>query len=82
MKNKQKGESAFEVVATIVVFVIWGFLMLIFSNMQCKSRWEDSGMKCSWGPIQGCLVHLPDGRKIPDDRIREIDVPKTQQERM
>ena len=49
----------------------------IWENAACKSKWLRSGMAdVTWGPIQGCLVRLPDGRWLPEERIREIDIPR------
>jgi len=46
----------------------------IVSSVQCSSRWGHSGLETSWGPIQGCLVKIENGRWIPDDRVREVDL--------
>lgn len=50
------------------------FLLLALRAFGCTSRWADSGLQSKWGPIQGCLVKMPDGRWIPDDRVRDIDI--------
>ena len=63
-------EIAVSIVGLIVCFVAY----LIFGSWQCSSQWSRSGLATSWGPIQGCVVELPDGRWIPADRVREIEI--------
>lgn len=63
----------FPVFVVIVLLLIFGGSMVL-SKMACHARWEQSGMATSWGVIQGCLVKLPDGRWVPDDRVREFDL--------
>lgn len=61
-------------VAASVALVVIGFVLDAWA---CHSKWERSGMAgVSYGPIQGCLVKMPDGRWLPAERIREIDIPK------
>jgi hypothetical protein len=72
----QRGETALLALGllSIVAVVIIGFIL---ENASCKSKWERSGMAgVMWGPIQGCLVKLPDGRWLPEERIREIEIPR------
>lgn len=57
--------------AVFFVALVVGALLL--DSLSCSSRWKYSGLESSSGPLQGCLVHLPDGRWIPDDRYREIE---------
>ena len=70
--NKQRGD--FEIVAGLVLFLIGIILWVIFSSWSCGARWKHSGVNTSWGPIQGCLVKMPSGRWVPDDRVRDIDL--------
>jgi hypothetical protein len=74
--KRQRGFAAELVLYAIILggcLVIWGF----FANWECKSKWDRSGMRgVAWGPVQGCLINLPDGRWLPEERIREIDIPK------
>jgi hypothetical protein len=43
----------------------------------CHAKWDRANMvSVEWGPIQGCMVKLPDGRWLPEERIREFDIPK------
>lgn len=43
-----------------------------FASAQCTSRWERSGLRSDWGPIQGCMVERRDGTWVPDESIREL----------
>lgn len=73
--NRQHGteEAGFAIIVTIVFL----FVMAFFSAWSCHSKWGRSGMKAvSWGPVQGCMCQLPDGRWLPEERIREVDIPK------
>lgn len=47
-------------------FITWGL------SVECSSKWENSGMQSKWGPIQGCIIKLPDGRWIPSQNYREF----------
>ncbi len=72
MKNKQLGYA--ELVIYTVLLVIVLIVSVVFSSWSCGSRWGKSGMQTSWGPIQGCLVQTPNGRWVPDDRVRDSDL--------
>lgn len=62
----------------------WGFLVTVFlvilaapyfiMRATCHGRWADSGMATSFGVLGGCRVQLPDGRWVPEDRVRETDL--------
>jgi hypothetical protein len=74
--SKQRGD-----IAIVLTFVLVIFIVLIsgcLSQASCQSRWHGSGLQSTWGPIQGCKVKLADGRWLPEDRVREIDI-KAQQ---
>ena len=76
-------DDAWEVVSIVGVGVLITAVCLAIgwwiSWAKCHSQWEHSGMTAiSWGPIQGCLVKLPDGRWLPADRIREIDISRAE----
>lgn len=76
MRQRQRGvsdEGVTLVLGLVVLLIILGVVCAV-ASLSCKARWEGSGLQSSWGPMQGCLVRLPDGRWIPDDRLREIDV--------
>lgn len=52
----------------LVMFIVLSFI----SAVSCESVWSKSGFKTSWGPLQGCLIQMPDGRWIPEENYREI----------
>lgn len=58
----------------VVGFVGFGALLVWGESLTCQRRWQHSRLATEWGPLQGCLVQVPDGRWLPDDRIREIDI--------
>lgn len=72
MKRTQRG--SFEFVVTVVITGVSLILWVVLSSWQCSSRWADSGLKSSWGPVEGCLVKTPSGRWVPDDRVRDVDL--------
>jgi hypothetical protein len=49
-----------------LTLAIWG------SSVKCKRQWEHSGMQSDYRVMQGCLIALPDGRKIPAKNYREL----------
>lgn len=53
------------------VLVIFGAYSL--DAHQCSSQWDRSGMKSSYGPIQGCMIQMPDKTWIPADRYRNVN---------
>lgn len=59
---------------TLVMTIVSLALVITANFFSCTSKWKLSGMKSSYGPMQGCLVQLPDGRWLPEERIREIDI--------
>lgn len=76
--RKQRGDA--ELVISLVLFLLAVPIWMIFSSIECHSKWGRAGMTdVAWGPMQGCLVKLPDGRWMPEDRIREVDIPKEPQ---
>ena len=72
MKRTPRGDAEF--VPALVIAGVSVILWVIFASLSCSSRWADSGLKSSWGPVKGCLVKTPAGRWIPDDRVREVDL--------
>lgn len=42
--------------------------------LECTAKWGQSGLRTSFGPIQGCLVETQPGRWLPEDRVRDIDL--------
>jgi hypothetical protein len=51
----------------IVLLLAWAY-----ESWSCGRQWKRSGMKTSWGPVQGCLVETSAGRWIPEDRVRAL----------
>lgn len=39
---------------------------------KCHIQWEGSGMKSEFRMPGGCMITLPDGRKIPAANYREL----------
>jgi len=76
MRNKQRGDAEVGAAIFMILVVVIGWL--IFAPWSCHSRWGGSNMDVSWGPIQGCKVKLPDGRWLPEDRVREVELPRKQ----
>lgn len=70
--HNERGDA--ELTASVIVLVVCLVGWAIIASASCSSRWARSGMPTSWGPVQGCLVKLPDGRWLPDERIREVDI--------
>ena len=79
--RKQRGyvEIVSLLLAALLLIGLFVAVVMFFENWACKSKWERSNMAVSWGPIQGCLVNLPDGRWLPEERIREIDISRAPQ---
>ena len=71
-----KEPSQFEFVVLPMIFIgIFALCFIIFSRYGCYAKWERAEMSgISWGPIQGCMVQLPDGRWVPEERVRVIEV--------
>lgn len=72
MKRTQRGDA--EIVLTLIFALVSLIVWFIASSWSCSSRWADSGLQSSWGPIKGCLVKTASGRWVPDDRVRDVDL--------
>lgn len=62
-------------IATAVVvalFAVIGAIGYSMNKATCRNQWEGSGMKSEYGMVQGCIITLPDGRRIPAENYREI----------
>ncbi|WP_374607173.1 hypothetical protein [Thermomonas sp.] len=57
-----------------VIFLILVAISVITSSAGCWARWEDSGMRSKWGPIAGCRVQRADGKWIPSENLRDMDL--------
>lgn len=66
--------SGVDLIASLIAFAAVAILFPIWSSASCHARWEGSGLTTDWGLIQGCVVILKDGRRLPEDRVREIDL--------
>ena len=74
MKN-QRGYAF--IVLLIMVCILILLVGIWIDSVSCHSKWDNADMAAvSYGPIKGCMVKLPDGRWLPADRMREIDLPK------
>lgn len=71
-------KELFWIIFISIALIAGGVVVSIWlSSLSCYSRWERAGMAdVSYGPIQGCLVKMPDGRWLPSDRVREMDLPR------
>lgn len=73
MSGYNKAQMAVALVAIALILLVW----FAVEAWACHSKWGRAGMAAvSYGPIQGCMVQLPDGRWFPEGRVREIDVQK------
>lgn len=54
------------VVAVLVAPVWW------FNAAACSAKWSSVGTT-SWGPLQDCIVTLPDGTRRPAVMLRSVD---------
>lgn len=78
MKTRQRGGAGVDLllglVAIAFVFAVAVCVDWVAGSVSCGSRWGDSGLRSKYSPLSGCLVRLSDGRWLPEDRVREIDV--------
>ena len=54
------------VASLVISLAVWG------AKTRCARQWEHSGMKSEYRTFQGCVLTLPDGRKIPAENYREL----------
>lgn len=64
-----------EVVLTIGAFfsamiglAMWG------DSYSCSSRWSQSRIETSWGPMQGCLIKSKSGVFVPEQSFSGADI--------
>lgn len=78
--HKQRGSGDGGIIMFGAFFIAVVFVIAVMvDSASCHSKWDRAGMSgVQYGPIQGCMVHMPDGRWLPEERIREVDIPKKQ----
>jgi len=59
------------ILLAMAVLIVLGALAL--GSAKCRTSWALSGLRADWGPVQGCVVQLPDGRWLPASAIRDVD---------
>ena len=68
------GFGVFELMATLAIMAIM-IIGSVIPYFECHAKWDRAGMSdVEWGIIQGCMVKLPDGRWLPAERLREMDL--------
>lgn len=72
--RKQRGESSGEFVAIVLLCLVLFAGWALLSFVVCDSKWKFSGMETQWGPFKGCLVKVPSGFWLPEERVRETDL--------
>lgn len=74
--KRTKGFTVIELMIIIAIFCILGSMPII-SYFECHAKWDKAGMAAvEWGPMQGCMLKQPDGRWLPAERMREIEMPR------
>ena len=63
-----------EAALSIALLLIIGAIAFAVNSWQCSSQWADSGLQSSFKLGSGCRVKLPDGRWLPADRVREVEI--------
>jgi len=59
-----------EILLLLVFLAVGGLSFAFYLDQACERRWASSGYSSSWGIFQGCVVHLPDGRKLPEANVK------------
>lgn len=72
MKKFQRGPG--EILVTLLAAALAAGIYWGIGKVTCAARWSGSGMDNSYGFFSGCRVQTPNGRWIPDDRVREADL--------
>ncbi len=63
----------FATVGSLIGVILVLVVVLAIGSCSCSSKAAKQGMECSWGPLQGCMVRMPDGSWIDYDRLRYMD---------
>ena len=74
MRKRLEGSGDGELMFSLIILLVVGLGSCGWSAASCGARWDQSGLDTSWGPIQGCLVQVPDGRWVPSDNVRGVDL--------
>lgn len=80
-RPKQRGYGEIEMILyvfgwCIILCVIVGG-MFVLGWYECHVKYDRAGMAdVTYGPVEGCMLKLPDGRWLPSDRIREVELPR------
>lgn len=78
MLPAKRGDSMKEVILGALLFglfisaVMWGANKM--EAAQCEARWSHVGKGVDYAFIQGCMVTLSDGRRLPASALRDVDV--------
>lgn len=63
------------IMMAVIMAVIYTPIAYLSNNINknaCKARWENSGLVSEYSFLKGCILTLPDGRKIPEENYRKI----------
>ena len=58
---------------SIIGIILCIVVVFALGSCSCSTKATKQGMECSWGPIQGCMVKMPDGKWMDYDRLRYLD---------
>lgn len=65
-----------ELIFTIGIALALGIAVYFIEAKACSSKWEGSGMESKYALFAGCRVRMPDGRWLPAENLRDIDLRK------
>jgi hypothetical protein len=71
MKRSQRGDMDGVVGVLFMIIVACGYV--IFANWSCKAQAHIMGMNSTWGPVQGCMIEVKQGKWAPMERYRVPD---------
>lgn len=64
--------------ASLTIMAVITTLVVLVGNKieaeSCTARWGDVGRGADYGFLQGCMVTLSDGRRLPASALREMDL--------
>lgn len=69
-RMSDKVETIVWVLMAICLVGIAAAIGIAVNSYKCHSRWSDSGMETSFGPVKGCQIKSHD-RWIPEESYRE-----------